>query len=74
MNNHNVIASLTSDTGRLNTVLSKIVSDGSGKSFLYSRSNRVNEVLRPDKPNKTLGECVHRTLIIEQLEHNRSKN
>ena len=33
MNNHNVIASLTSDTGRLNTVLSKIVSDGSGKSF-----------------------------------------
>ena len=38
MNNHNVIASLTSDTGRLNTVLSKIVSDGSGKSFLYSRA------------------------------------
>ena len=37
MNNHNVIASLTSDTGRLNTVLSKIVSDGSGMSFLYSR-------------------------------------
>ena len=28
-----MIASLTSDTGRLNTVLSKIVSDGSGKSF-----------------------------------------
>ena len=74
MNNHNVIASLTSDTGRLNTVLSKIVSDGSGKSFLYSRSNRVNEVLRPDKPNKTLGEYVHRTLIIEQLEHNRPEN
>ena len=74
MNNHNVIASLTSDTGRLNTVLSKIVSDGSGKSFLYSRSKRVNEVLRPDKPNKTLGEYVQITLIIEQLEHNRSQN
>ena len=68
MNNHNVIASLTSDTGRLNTVLSKIVSDGSGKSFRCPRRGPIVRIsgIKMDKP-------VYKTLIIDQHEHIRQK-
>merc|ERR1711990_420297 len=49
MNNHNVIASLTSDTGRLNTVLSKIVSDG---SVSLNTSIRVAQLALKHRMNK----------------------